>query len=122
MSWRRLFNTSVNGSVTASFRDVLLFLRVSNEVDSVVPMRYCLTVNHHDPPPAAAAAVWLSELFHHGNRGSTARRHAETAWRGRTARTTVDMSPVDYGSIVDRVVDVNRVVRQVHLFPHWSIV
>lgn len=37
-------------------------------------------------------------------------------------RMRVGMSPVDDGSVVDRVVDVNRIVGQVHLFPHWSVV
>lgn len=35
------------------------FFFFSNEVDSVAPMRYCPTANHHDLLPAAAAA-WLS--------------------------------------------------------------
>lgn len=36
-----------------------VFFFFSNEVDSVAPMRYCSTANHHDLLPAAAA-VWLS--------------------------------------------------------------
>lgn len=36
-----------------------VFFFFSNEVDSVAPMRYCPTANHHDLLPAAAA-VWLS--------------------------------------------------------------
>lgn len=59
MSWRTLFNSSVNRSMTASFRFVSGFFFFSNEVDSVAPMRYCPTANHHDLLPAAAA-VWLS--------------------------------------------------------------
>lgn len=39
-----------------------------------------------------------------------------------TVRMRVGMSPVDDGSVVDRVVDVNRIVGQVHLFPDWSVV
>lgn len=57
MSWRTLFNTSVNRSMTASFRFVSGFFFFSNEVDSVAPMRYCSTANHHDLLPAAAAVL-----------------------------------------------------------------
>lgn len=97
----------------------LIFLLLLNEVDSVAPMRYWPTGNHRDPLPAAAA--WLSLCCF-----TTATEEQQcdvvTIGRRQMARMGVEMSPVDYGSIVDRVVDVNRIVGQVHLFPHWSVV
>lgn len=81
-------------------------------------MRYCPTANHHDLLPAAAA-VWLSL------RSFTTATEEQQCDAGReksTVRMRVGMSPVDDGSVVDRVVDVNRIVGQVHLFPDWSVV
>lgn len=103
--------------------------KLHKEVDSVIPMRYCLTKK-----TTMTHQRLLSLCFHHGDRASTMWGEnaltqnesndeavqwcvKEEVWNNKNTHT-----PVDDRSIIDRVVERRRMNRQVHLFSCWSVV
>lgn len=113
-------NARVNGSVIGSFR-------FSNLVDSVTPMSYWPTVNHHDLRATVCLCAFTTATVQQQCERGKVQKRAKTEGcnvngKGTGCNEVHKQSPVDDSSIVDRVVDINRIIRQVHLSPHWSVV
>lgn len=66
----------------------------------------------------------LSHCFHHGDQSTTrwGEKSTNEGWEEWWNTQTHTHIPVDDSSIIDRVVEINRVSRQVHLFSCWSVV